>query len=308
VKANVKAKQALILSMIVFGTVGLFVRGIALPSAEIALYRALLAAVTLLIYLRLKKESLKWQVIRHGLPLLLLSGLAMGLNWILLFEAYHYTTISVATLSYSFAPVLVTLLSPLLFKERMRRWQGICFGMAFLGLLFIIQPQGGEGDSHLLGVAFGLSAAMLYASVILLNKAIKGISGAHRTVLQFFAAILALVPYVLLTGGFHLSGLDQNGWALLMALGLVHTGIMYSLYFAAMQSLKGHEIALLSFIDPLVAVVCSVLFLGEPMSAAQAAGGALILGFTLLSDITMTRRPFAVPPLIYRMIKWLHIT
>lgn len=286
-----KAKQALILSMLVFGTVGLFVRGIALPSAEIALYRALLAAVILLIYLRIRKEPLRWHAIKHGLPLLLLSGLAMGLNWILLFEAYRRTTISVATLSYSFAPVLVTLLSPWLFKERMSRWQGICFIMAFMGLLFIIQPQGGEGAGHLLGVAFGFGAAMLYASVILLNKGIKGISGAHRTILQFFAAIAALVPYVILTGGFHLGGLDQSGWVLLLALGLIHTGIMYSLYFAAIQSLRGHEIALLSFIDPLAAVLCSALFLGEPMSAAQAVGGALILGFTLLGGITLKRRP-----------------
>lgn len=290
-KTSAKAKQAIILSMTVFGTVGLFVRGIALPSAEIALYRGVLATVALLIYLKLKKEPLRWQAIKQGLPLLLLSGLLMGLNWILLFEAYRHTTISAATLSYSFAPVLVTLLSPLLFREKMSRWQGICFGMAFAGLLLIIQPQAGDGGRHLLGIAFGLGAAALYASVILLNKGIKGISGTHRTVLQFLAAILTLLPYVLLKGGFHLAGLDPKGLVLLLALGLVHTGIIYSVYFSAIQSLKGHEIALLSFIDPLVAVLSSLLFLGEPMSAAQAAGGALILGFILLSDITMARRP-----------------
>ena len=290
-KTSTKAKQALVLSMTVFGTVGLFVRGIVLPSAEIALYRGVLAAVALLVYLRLKKESLRWQAIKRGLPLLLLSGLLMGLNWILLFEAYRHTTISAATLSYSFAPVLVTLLSPLLFREKMTRWQGFCFGMAFLGLLLIIQPRGGEGGRHLVGVVFGFGAATLYASVILLNKGIKGISGTHHTVLQFFAAILTLLPYVHLTGGFHLAGLDQKSLALLLVLGFVHTGVIYSVYFSAIQSLKGHEIALLSFIDPMVAVLSSLLFLGEPMSAAQAIGGALILGFILLSDITLTRRP-----------------
>ncbi len=288
---SVKAKQALILSMTVFGTVGLFVRGIALPSAEIALYRGVLATVTLLVYLKLKKEPLRWQAIKNGLPLLLLSGLLMGLNWIFLFEAYRHTTISAATLSYSFAPVLVTLLSPFLFREKMSRWQGFCFGMAFAGLLLIIQPQGGDSGRHILGVVFGFGAATFYASVILLNKGIKGISGTHRTVLQFFAAILTLLPYVLLKGGFHLAGLDHKGLALLLALGLVHTGVIYSVYFSAIQSLKGHEIALLSFIDPLVAVLSSLLFLGEPMSAAQAAGGVLILGFILLSDIAMKRRP-----------------
>ncbi len=287
---EVKARQALILSMLVFGTVGLFVRGISLPSAEIALYRAMLAVVILLIYIRFNKEPLRWREIKHALPLLLLSGLAMGVNWILLFEAYRSTTISVATFSYSFAPVLVTLLSPWLFKEKMSRWQGICFIMAFLGLLFIIQPRGADGSGHLLGVTFGFGAAALYASVILLNKGIKSISGTHRTILQFFAAIAALVPYVLLTGGFHLENLDQSGWVLLLVLGLVHTGIIYSLYFAAIQSLRGHEIALLSFIDPVTAVLCSALFAGEPMSAAQAAGGALILGFTLLSGMTLKRK------------------
>ncbi|MHC1786659.1 MAG: DMT family transporter [Christensenellales bacterium] len=276
-------KRLMALAMVIFGTVGLFVRGIALPAGEIALFRAFLAAGTILCFLKISHQPLVWQDIRGGLALLLCSGMAMGFNWVLLFEAYRHTSISVATLSYYFAPLLVTALSPLFFKERMSRWQTLCFLAAFLGLLLVIDPQGEAGGEHLKGLALGLSAALLYAAVILLNKFIRGISGVHRTLLQFFAAILVLLPYVMLGGGIHLGGLDGRGWGLLLVVGVVHTGITYCLYFGVLPQLRGHEIALMSFIDPVVAVLLSLLFLGEPLSPLQAMGGALILIFSWLS-------------------------
>ena len=150
----------------------------------------------------------------------------MGFNWILLFEAYKYTTVSVATLSYYFAPVLVTAACPVLFKEKMGRKQWICFGMSTLGIVLITGLGDlGAGSSHLTGILFGLGAACLYATVVLLNKFIKGVEGAHRTFLQFLAAAVVLIPYVALTGGTHLEALDGVGWVSLLVVGLFHTGI-----------------------------------------------------------------------------------
>ena len=210
----------LIMSMTVFGTLGLFVRNIPVSSGELALYRAVLAALLIGVYLLVSRQKIPFARIKKEVPLLLLSGAAMGINWILLFEAYRYTSVSVATLSYYFA------------------------------------------------------------TVILLNKSIHQVEGIHRTFLQFLSAIVVLIPYVLSTNGITLSSLNAVGWVNLLIVGLVHTGVTYCLYFSSLKELPGQEAAILSYIDPLVAVLVSVTLLGESMTAMQVIGGALILGIT----------------------------
>ena len=279
-------RAMIVIAMAVFGTLGPFVRNIAVSSGELALYRAVMAAVLLAGYLSFSKQSLNLKTLKKELPLLLLSGMAMGINWILLFEAYKYTTVSVATLSYYFAPVLVTLACPLLFGEKMGPKQWICFAMSTLGIVLItgIGDLSG-GSNHLKGILFGLGAAVFYATVILLNKFIKGVAGIQRTFLQFLAAILILIPYVAFSGGMTLQRLDALGWICLLIVGLIHTGITYCLYFSALKELPGQEAAILSYIDPLVAVLISVFVLGEQMTLVQLIGGGLILGFTLWNEI-----------------------
>lgn len=279
-------RTMLITSMVVFGTIGLFVRNIPLPSAEVALYRAVLAAVLLGLYFVFTQQKIELKKLGKELFLLLLSGAAMGFNWILLFEAYKYTTVSVATLSYYFAPVIVTVACPVLFHEKMGAKQWICFAMSTLGIVLItgIGDLSG-GSSHHIGIAFGLGAAVLYATVILLNKFIQGVAGIQRTFLQFLAAIAVLFPYVFATGGTHLSLLDAAGWGSMLIVGLFHTGVTYCLYFSALRELPGQEAAILSYIDPLVAVLISVFVLGETMTAMQIIGGLLILGFTLWNEV-----------------------
>lgn len=281
------ARFMLILSMTIFGTLGLFVRNIPLASGELALYRAIQAMLLIGVYLLITKQKIPFGQIKKEIPLLLFSGIAMGINWILLFESYKYTTVSVATLSYYFAPVIVTVACPILFKEKMTMKQWLCFGMSTLGIVMIT----GIGDlsssnTHLVGILFGLSAAVFYATVILLNKFIKNVAGIHRTFLQFVAAIIILVPYVALTSGVNLHVLDGAGWINLLIVGLVHTGITYCMYFSSLKELPGQKAAILSYIDPLVAVLVSVFILKEQMTAWQVVGGLLILGFTLWNEIS----------------------
>lgn len=286
-KKVLSARTMLIVSMTIFGTIGLFVRNIPLPSGEIALYRAVLAAMLIGIFLLVTKQKIPFEKIKKEIPLLILSGVAMGFNWILLFEAYKYTTVSVATLSYYFAPVIVTIACPILFKEKMSAKQWICFLMSTLGIVLITGIGDlSQGSSHIKGILFGLGAAGLYATVILLNKFIKNVEGIHRTFLQFIAAIAVLVPYVLLTDGVNLKSLDGKGWIFLLVIGLVHTGITYCLYFSSLKELPGQKAAILSYIDPLVAVLISVAVLHEKMTAMQIVGGLLILGFTLWNEIS----------------------
>lgn len=275
----------LITAMAIFGTLAIFVRNISVSSGELALYRAVMAAVLIGAFLLITKQKIPFASIKKELLLLLISGVAMGINWILLFEAYRYTTVSVATLSYYFAPVIVTVVSPLIFKEKLTGKQIICFVMSTLGLVMITGISGIGGGKGIIGILFGLGAAMFYATVVLLNKFIKNVEGIHRTFLQFVAAVVVLVPYVMVTSGFNLGTLDGMGWGCLLIVGLVHTGLTYCLYFSSLKELPGQKVAILSYIDPLVAVVVSVTILGETMTVWQIVGGALILGFTLWNEI-----------------------
>ncbi len=276
----------MIFSMVIFGTLGVFVRNIPVSSGELALYRAILAALLIAVYLGITKQKIPFANIKKEVPLLLASGMAMGVNWIFLFQAYKYTTVSLATLSYYFAPVIVTVACPFLFKEKLTGKQIICFLMSTAGLVMITGIGKIGSNTDFIGILWGLGAAFFYAVVILLNKFIKGVEGIHRTFLQFLSAIVILIPYVAVTGGVTLGQLHTVGWINLLIVGLLHTGITYCLYFSALKELPGQKAAILSYIDPLVAVVISVTVLGESMTVWQAVGGLLILGFTLWNEVS----------------------
>ena len=286
-KESNRSRLMMTVSMAIFGTLAPFVRRIGVTSGELALYRAIMAAGLIAVFLLVTKQKIPFAAIKKEIPLLLLSGMAMGFNWILLFQAYKFTTVSVATLSYYFAPVIVTILCPIIFREKLTKKQILCFIMSTLGLVLIT----GIGDlsgasSHLTGILFGLGAASFYATVILLNKFIKNVEGIHRTFLQFLAAIMVLVPYVMLTPRSGLTALDGIGWICLLIVGFVHTGLTYCLYFTSLKDIPGQKAAILSYIDPLIAVVISVTILGESMSFIQIIGGLLILGFTLWNELS----------------------
>ena len=272
--------------MAIFGTIGVFTRLIDLSSSEIALFRAVLAAIVIAIFLVLSKKNIFKGIRVKTLILLFLSGAAMGFNWILLFEAYNYTSITAATLSYYFAPTIVLLSSLFIMKEKLNKMKVICFVISTIGLGMVIGGGGGgKGSDDIKGIMLGLGAAFLYATVILINKKIQNIDGIGRTFMQFIAAIIVLSPYVAFTSGFNVLSLDNIGWVSLLILGILHTGITYSVYFSSLPHLKGSEISLLSYIDPLTAMIVSALILAEPTNIKQIIGGVFILGSTLFSEI-----------------------
>ena len=270
------------LSMMIFGTIAVFVRYLSLSPGEIALYRAVMAALPIGIFLLLKKEKIRFSVWKKECVLLVLSGASLGINWILLFEAYKHTTVSTATLCYYFAPVIVTVVSTLIFREKLTKGQILCFLMSTVGLVLITGFS--DLSTNGVGIAFGLGAACFYALVVLLNKRIRSIGGLQRTFLQFISAAVILLPYVLLSEGLHLQALDGISRMMLLVVGLVHTGIAYVLYFTSVADLSGQQIAILSYIDPLVAILISVFLLSEPMTALQIVGGILILVFSLWNE------------------------
>ena len=180
------ARISMIIAMTIFGTIGVFVRYIPLSSGELALYRAIMAVLLIGGYLLFSRQKISWKETQQSLFLLLVSGIAIGANWILLFEAYRYTTISTATLSYYFAPVIVMIVSPILFRERLTAKQIICFLLSAIGLVLTTNINIPDKNNHdLIGILFGLSAAFFYALAVILNKFIQNVNGIHRTFLQF---------------------------------------------------------------------------------------------------------------------------
>lgn len=285
-------KMKVVTAMLLFGSIGLMVKNIALTSSEIALYRGVLGSLFLLLFLLLKKKKISRTALKSNAGVLLFSGAAIGLNWILLFEAYHYTTIANATLSYYFAPVIVMIVSPFLLNEKLMPNKAVSILVAMLGMFLIVGTgtQISGNYTHLVGILYGLGAAVLYASVMMLNKFVKNLTSLESTMIQLMVASVTLAPYVFFTQGFDLVAIAVTSIPYLIILGIIHTGLAYVLYFSAMQKLKSQTVALLSYIDPVAAVVMSALFLGEGMSSMQMIGGLLILSSTFIGGLKWPRK------------------
>ena len=271
--------------MVIFGTISYFVKNVAVSSAEIALWRVVIATAVILVIKLIRHEKLPFKQARGDFFLLCLSGLAIGGDWILFFEAFKYTSVSVTTLSYYFCPVLLMVLSPVIFKEHINLRQWLYFILATMGLVLIISARTRGSDKELIGIALGLAAAVCYAFIIIINKRIKSVSGLDKTVFQFFAAIVVLGVYVSLSSGFHAAELEPKGLIYLIILGLVHTALAYILYFSSISKLPAQKVAMLGYIDPLVAVIISVVLLQEHITLLQLVGGAMIIGFTILNEL-----------------------
>ncbi len=282
-----RAKIKIIIAMLIWGTIGVFVREINLSSVAIAFLRAIIGSILLLIIGIFKHERLYENNLKKNLPILILSGAIMGINWILLFQGYKYTTISNATLSYYLAPVFIAVLSAFILKESLSAKRIVCIFIALIGLFLILQTgekSNNQSYNHVLGILYGASGAVLYAIVVILNKYIKGISVFTITLVQLFTAGIILLPFVIGENILVLVSVDMKSWIIMILIGIMHTGFAYLLYFSAIKEVEGQSIAILSYIDPIFAVLISSVFIGEPMGYLQIIGGVLILGSTYLSE------------------------
>ena len=285
--AVIRAKRDLIFSVSVFGTIGIFVRWIGLPSSVIALVRGAVGAAFLLLLARFRHAPIDRAALRRRWQLLLLSAAMMSFNWITLFEAYRYTTVATATLCYYMAPIFVTLISPVLLKERLTARKLLCVFLALAGMVFVSGvPQSGlPGPSEAKGILLALCSAALYAGVILINKYLAGVPAYDRTLLQLACAAAVMIPYILLTEDLSAMSVTPWGAVLLLIVAVFHTGWCYALYFGSMTVLSAQTVALFSYIDPIVAILLSALLLREPLGWSGILGAALVLGSTLVSEL-----------------------
>lgn len=285
--AVIRAKRDLIFSVSVFGTIGIFVRWIGLPASVIALVRGAVGAAFLLLLARFRHAPIDRAALRRRWQLLLLSAAMMSFNWITLFEAYRYTTVATATLCYYMAPIFVTLISPVLLKERLTARKLLCVFLALAGMVFVSGvPQSGlPGPSEAKGILLALCSAALYAGVILINKYLAGVPAYDRTLLQLACAAAVMIPYILLTEDLSAMSVTPLGAVLLLIVAVFHTGWCYALYFGSMTVLSAQTVALFSYIDPIVAILLSALLLREPLGWSGILGAALVLGSTLVSEL-----------------------
>ena len=279
--------------MAMFGTLGLFIRAIPLPSSVIALVRGSVGAAFLLAVSTARKTPPDRKAIGRNLKYLLPCGIAMGFNWILLFEAYRYTTVAVATLCYYLSPVIILLLSPLLLKEKLTALKAGCIALALGGMFLVsgVVQSGMSGEVlNLTGIALGLGAAVLYAFIVLCSKQLKDISSYDTTMMELGISAVVMLVYNLVTVDLSALTCPPLGLASLAVVAIFHTGVCYALYFGSIAVLPAQTSALFSYIDPVVAILLSALVLREPMDTLSAIGAVLILGSTLLGEVLEHRK------------------
>lgn len=281
-------KMKLVIAMLIVGSIGIFVHFIAMPSAVVAAARAIIGTLFLLLTIISKRTAIQWKFVKQNAIYLIISGAAIGFNWIFLFEAYQYTTVAVATLCYYMAPAFVILLAPIVLKEKLTPLNILCTLFALIGAVLISGVLGGSG-ANLTGVFYGLLAAVLYASIMILNKKMKGLSGLELTFFQLTVATCVMLPYVLITEDLVNLLWTPQSMSLLLIVGIIHTGLVYQLFFSAMNQLPAQTSSLLSYIDPITAIFLSAWLLQEKLSPIQVMGTVLILGSALVNELLANR-------------------
>lgn len=284
---NSKLKN--LLSMAIFGTVGIVRVYLPFTSAFIAFVRGAVGAVFLFLYRILKKQPLKLSFPKKEWILLIISGALIGLNWILLFESYKFTGVAVATVCYYMAPIILIPAGAIFLKEKITPKKVCCIFTALLGVAFI-SGIFVEKIKGIKGIILALCAATLYAFVIIVNKKIKTDAAPDRTVVQLAIAALTVMPYALAAEPFKIGLFTVKAIILLLVLGIVHTGLAYVLYFGSITKLPAQTVAMYSYTDPLVAVILSAIILKEPFSVFTAIGAVLVIGSAMVSEINLKNK------------------
>ena len=287
---NKMSTALFIVSMLIFSTIGIVVFPMQMPSAMIVFFRALIGTLFLLLVLFATKRKIDKSAIRKNLFPLVVSGIALGLNWVFLFDAYHKTGVAISTLCYYTSPAMVIFLSPLFLRTRASRVKKLCALISLSGMVFVSGVFTSSDKPDLTGIIFALIAALLYALIVIMNKKIKRLSGVETTLVQLGIAtvVMAVYTFVFVPTSSYYYIIDE--FSPILLLGLVHTGLAYLIYFSAIKRISVSNAALLSFIDPAGALVLSYTVLHETFTWWGALGIALILGSMILPPLLSLKR------------------
>ena len=278
-----------IIAVILYGTIGMFLRFVDLPSEAVALYRGIIGTVFILLYRFVRGERPDITSIRKNLPWLLISGFALGFNWIFLFAAYVNTTVAIASLCNYMAPVIVVILTPFVLKEKLNKWKIPCIAAALAGIILVSGVTGGNVGNPA-GIAFGLAGACCFAGIVFCNRKLKSISAFDTALVQLGVSALTVLPYVLIVNGGRIPfPEDLRSGLIILMLGVIQTGVAYCLYFSGMTTLPVQTIAILGYLEPVVSVLCSVIFLREPLGWTGWIGAAMVLAAAAVCELIPER-------------------
>ena len=270
-----------ILALLIFGTNGLLVANISIESSQIVLMRTLIGGAMLTGLVVFGGGFDKKSVREEKVPLLL-GGTALGLNWVALFEAYRLLNVSLATLIYYVGPILVLVFSPVLFREKLTGRKTLSAIIVAIGLICISGSIVVTGMNSM-GLLAAIISALLYASLIVFNKKIVRTNGMQTAAIEVDVAFVVVLVYVLCTAG--LPQITGSDIPYIVIIGLVNTGLAYLLYFSGLKKLSGQSVALISYIDPVSALVFSALLLHEVMTPVQVIGAVLIIGGAMFGEM-----------------------
>lgn len=273
-----------IAAMLIFGSNGVFASMLDMSGAQLVLMRTLIGGAILFIIVLLTRSRLPKEVLVREKWRLLFSGVCLGANWVLLFEAYDLMNVSLATLTYYTAPVMVLVLAPLLLGERQNRWAYVGMLVVAAGMLLAVGTDFGEGGVTAVGLIVGLGSAVFYAALMLVNKKITGVTGLNLTFIEIVIAAVILLPYVFATSGGVPLPTDAKGIFALLFLCTVNTGFACWLYFSTMNRLPARAVALLGYFDPVSALIFSAVFLDERLTPVQIVGAVLVLAGALVGQ------------------------
>ncbi len=279
-----KSYAKLITSMLIWGTLPIFVTKIPCTSAETVMWRIIFGTAFLLLVFAFAKNKSDKAMYKKWTPKLIFTGFFMGANWVFLFEAYKWVDVSIATLTYYMAPIIVMVASVFLFRESAGKFKIIGTAAAIAGMIIVTGVNVG-GMDPMKGILFGLASAVCYASVTLLNKSTKGLSGLEMTIIQLIGAAMAIIPYNFFTHTGPWLDLTSEAGMFAILVGLLHTGVALFLYFSSIQELPAQSVALCSYIDPASALIFAAVLLGDVLSPIQWIGAIMILGGAAVGEL-----------------------
>ena len=271
-----------IFALLLFGSNGIVASMIHLSSYEIVLLRTLIGSLLLIAIFFIAREKLTFYKYKTQSVFLAISGIAMGTSWIFLYEAYDEIGVSLASLAYYCGPVIVMILSPILFGEKLTKIKVCSFLVVLVGI-FLVNGTAFENGVSIWGLACGLLSAVCYSLMVMFNKKAKDITGLENSMLQLFVAFLTVAVFVGIKQGYRMQ-IDTQSIIPILVLGLLNTGIGCYFYFSSIGKLPVQTVAICGYLEPLSAVVFSVIFLKETMLPIQIIGAALIIGGAMLDE------------------------
>ena len=272
-----------IIAVVLYGTIGMFLRQVSVPSEIVVMGRGIIGSLFILTFIKSRHRSMDWNAIREKRMWLLIAGICLGLNWIFLFGAYLHTTVAIASLCNYMAPLIVVVIAPVVLKDPLEKRKIPCVIAAFIGIVLVSGFwEGNAGE--LSGVMMGLMAAVCFVIIVICNRKTQDVNVYDKSIIQLAVSAMTVLPYVLIRN--HGTEIQWNlrSVAIILILGLIHTGVAYCLYFSGMATLPVQTVAILGYLEPVVSVLCSAIILREAMGLPGWIGAVLILGAAVISE------------------------